>query len=257
MAVDSSIAADALLATWRFFAAAIPGGWARANRAGVAGYTGVAVPTLNGAWIDQVDAGAKDVSHLLDQVAATGMPYCLQFRPGASARLAELVTSREMVHSEDLPLMVIEDPARLDAAQRAAGLSIREIAPDEAPLHVGIAAPAFEVSQELFAQLMTPHVLAAPGVRTYVGESAGEPVATGLGITLGPHVGIFNIATLADHRRRGYGAAITARAVADGLAAGASWSWLQSSPAGYGVYEGLGFRTMESWPCWIAAPATR
>jgi hypothetical protein len=45
---------------------------------------------------------------------------------------------------------------------------------------------------------------------------------------------------------------VTARAVADGLAAGAQFAWLQSSAAGYGVYERLGFTTSETWRCWVA-----
>jgi hypothetical protein len=50
----------------------------------------------------------------------------------------------------------------------------------------------------------------------------------------------------------GYGAAVTVRAVADGLAAGAKWSWLQSSALGYATYARLGFETVETWPCWVA-----
>jgi hypothetical protein len=49
---------------------------------------------------------------------------------------------------------------------------------------------------------------------------------------------------------------VTTRAVADGLAAGAKWAWLQSSEPGYPVYERLGFRTAEGWSCWLSATAT-
>jgi ribosomal protein S18 acetylase RimI-like enzyme len=160
-----------------------------------------------------------------------------------------------MAYSEDIPLMVVQDPGQLNAAPTVSGLVIRELSPDEAQLHARVAAAGFEVPLEMFLQLMTPSVLATPGVRCYVGEADGLPVTTGLGINLGSNVAIFNIATPPEHRRRGYGAAVTARAVADGLAAGAMWSWLQSSPDGYRVYEGLGFRTIESWPCWIAMAA--
>ena len=62
---------------------------------------------------------------------------------------------------------------------------------------------------------------------------------------------LFNIATVPADRGRGYGAAVTARAVSDGLAAGASWSWLQSSPSGYRVYERLGYQAIESWQVWV------
>jgi hypothetical protein len=34
---------------------------------------------------------------------------------------------------------------------------------------------------------------------------------------------------------------------------GVSWAWLQSSEAGYSVYERLGFTTIERWPCWFSS----
>jgi predicted GNAT family acetyltransferase len=161
-----------------------------------------------------------------------------------------------MAHLEDIPLMVIEDHCHESAAQAEGGLVIRQLVADEAPLHAQVAAAGFGIPSEMFLQLMTPAVLAAPGVRCYLGEAGGQPVSTGLGVKLGSSVGIFNIATPPEHRRHGYGAAVTARAVADGLAAGARWSWLQSSPEGYKVYERLGFRTLEAWPCWATQPAS-
>jgi predicted acetyltransferase len=75
-----------------------------------------------------------------------------------------------------------------------------------------------------------------------------------VGITLEPCVGIFNVATPARHRGRGFGCAVTARAVAEGASRGAAWSWLQSSPLGVSVYERLGFEVLEEWVCWLHAP---
>jgi ribosomal protein S18 acetylase RimI-like enzyme len=255
VSIDADTAAAALVETWHRLVSAVPGGWARNNGAGVAAVTRVAVPTLNGVWVHKVDADADDISGLLDQVAATRLPHCLQFRPGSATHLVSLAARRGMAHSEDIPLMVIEDAGQLSAAQAVGGLMIRELLPDEAPLHARVAAAGFEAPPEMFLQLMTPEILAASGVHCYLGEAGGQPVTTGLGVKLGSYVAIFNIATPPEHRRRGYGAAVTARAVADGLAAGARWSWLQSSAEGYKVYERLGFRTIEAWPCYVSQQA--
>jgi N-acetylglutamate synthase len=241
--------------SWLYLASSVPGGWTRAKGAGLAGVTGVAVPSLNGVWVQTLDADLEDISDLLDQVAATGLPHCLQLRPGVVARLAVLAGKRGMTHSENIPLMALEDPGQLDAAQAVSGLVIRELSPDEAQLHARVAAAGFEIPPKLLLQLMTPEVLAAPGVRCYVGEAGGQTVTTGLGVKLGSSVAIFNIATPPEHRRRGYGTAVTARAVADGLAAGAQWSALQSSTDGYKVYERLGFRMLEAWSCWVTRAA--
>ena len=104
---------------------------------------------------------------------------------------------------------------------------------------------------DLFATIITETTLGLPAVRAYVGEVGGTPVATAIAATIGDAVGVFNVATAAEHRRSGYGAAVTARAISDGRAAGATWSWLQSTEAASRVYERLGFATLEQWSCWL------
>jgi N-acetylglutamate synthase len=157
-----------------------------------------------------------------------------------------------MTRTEDIPLMVLDDSSGLGDADLD-GLVIQPLAPESADRHASLAAAGFEAPEEYFRQLMTTGVLRGAGVRCYLGEVDGEPVTTGLGVTVGDSIGIFNIATPPAHRRHGYGAAITARAIRDGLRCGARWAWLQSSPVGYPVYHRLGFRTVESWHCWLAA----
>jgi predicted GNAT family acetyltransferase len=60
-------------------------------------------------------------------------------------------------------------------------------------------------------------------------------------------VGVFNVATPPEHRRKGYGARITAKAVASGFRHGAESAFLQASEMGFGVYEALGFRTVTTY----------
>jgi ribosomal protein S18 acetylase RimI-like enzyme len=248
----AEVAAGALVSAWQHLVAAIPGGWTRSDSGAVAGVTGVSMPTLNGVWVASPEARVDIVAALLDQVAATGLPHCLQVRPRLAERLQEEAVARGMTPEEPIPLMVLEDPRELATDRAATALSIRELEPVEAPAHARLAAAGFQAPADPFLQLMTPSVLAVPGTRCYIGEVDGEPVTTGLGVTLGSFVGIFNVATPPAHRRRGYGAAVTARAVADGVAAGAAWAWLQSSAAGFQVYDRLGFRTTEDWQCWLS-----
>lgn len=251
MAVSADAAASALVETWQHLFPAIPGGWVRRENRSLGAVSGVALPTLNGVWSEQADPDPRTVAALLDEVAATGLPHCLQVRADASPALAQLAERRGMERDEDVPLMVLEGPAALERAQEVDALAIRQLAPAEARLHASAIADGFGAPEEPFVQLMTSAVLALPGVRCYLGEVDGQPVTTGLGVRLGDFVGIFNIATPPEHRGHGYGAAVTARAVADGLADRAAWSWLQSSPAGYPVYGRLGFRTVESWQCYL------
>ncbi len=141
----------------------------------------------------------------------------------------------------------MRQPARLS------GLSIREISPEEAEVHARVMARGFQIPPEPFLQLITPSLLSMPGVRCYVGEVEAQPVTTGVGASAGVSVGVFDIATPPEYRGRGYGAAVTTRAVVDAIAGGASWAWLQSSHEGYNLYRRLGFTDLEQWDCWVAA----
>lgn len=251
MTIDGDRAARVLTDAWQHLAAEMPDAWALREGGAVATVTTVPLPTLNGVWVDELGADREAVAALLDRISATGLPHCLQLRPGCERSLSDLASRRGMTRDEDIPLMVLEDPSgRADTDPD--GLVIKLLAPESASDHASLAAAGFEAPEEYFRQLMTTGLLRGAGVRCYLGEFDGEPVTTGVGVTLGDSVGIFNIATPSAYRRHGYGSAITARIIRDGLRSGARWAWLQSSPTGYPVYLRLGFQTVESWHCWLA-----
>jgi ribosomal protein S18 acetylase RimI-like enzyme len=251
MAVDAGDAARALSAIWELLATA-GDGWTVRKPGAVAAVTNVPFPAFNVVIVETADPQPEVIAGLLDRVAGMGLPHCLQFRSAAGPILGELAAARGMSRDEDVPLMVLEDAAAVNGPAPQ-GLTINRIAPQDAELHAIVAAAGFEAPETIFREVATPEALSLPGVRCYLGEVAGTPVTTGFAATVGDSVGIFNIATPPEHRRRGYGTAVTAQAIRDGAQAGAAWAWLQSSQAGYNVYERLGFRTIESWACWIAA----
>lgn len=232
-------------------------GWSRREGGALAVATMVPVPSLNGVLVDELDADPDVVGELLDAVATFGVPHCLQLRPGCSTALDDLAARRRMTREADVPLMVVDTQGSIPFADPdPAGLVIQTLWSGRADLHASLAAAAFETPEEYFRRLVTPGVLKAAGVVCYVGEVDHEPVTTGIGVTLGNHVGVFNIATPPAHRQRGYGAAVTARVVRDGLAHGARRAWLQLSTGGFRVYQRLGFRTVESWRFWLASAST-
>ena len=85
-------------------------------------------------------------------------------------------------------------------------------------------------------------LLGTPEPTIYVGYAAGLPVTAGLGWRSGRTIGVYAISTVPTARRRGYGEAMTARVVADGIAAGCDVAVLQASEIGRPIYERLGFR---------------
>ncbi len=77
--------------------------------------------------------------------------------------------------------------------------------------------------------------------RHYLACIDGEPAAT-CSLFLGAGVaGIYDVSTIAAHRRQGLGAAVTRRAMNDALASGFHVAILHASQLGLGVYRSLGF----------------
>ena len=244
--------AAALVETWRALMEVHPEATIEESDGISACVTGIPAVGLNGVFCATRDPDPDELRRLLAAVRSRGVPHLLELRPGTPDDALAVATESDLVPADDMPLMRLDDPAALDAASAAApGLAIRELSPDEAALHATVAASGFGEDPEHFVRLLPPQVLALDALRAYVGQVDGEVVSTAVGVTLDDFVGVFNVATPSRHRRRGYGAAITARVVSDGFAAGASWSWLQSSPSGYGIYERLGFRTLERWLSWV------
>jgi ribosomal protein S18 acetylase RimI-like enzyme len=80
-------------------------------------------------------------------------------------------------------------------------------------------------------------------MRLFVGYWDGQPVTTAEAFLDGGAGGVYSIATLESHRRRGFGAAMTSHAVREVFGSGCPFAALEASPLGRGIYERLGFRT--------------
>ena len=81
----------------------------------------------------------------------------------------------------------------------------------------------------------------------YVGYANGAAVSTAAVIDGGGALGVYNVATLPGHQRLGYGEYVMRHALADmKCLSGIERTILQSTPAGYRLYERMGYRTITS-----------
>ena len=90
-----------------------------------------------------------------------------------------------------------------------------------------------------------------PVAQRWIGRVDGTAVATAR-VGLGAGVaGLYAISTLAGHRGRGYGRALTIAALRAAASIGHRIAVLQSSDLGYGVYTKLGFRELFTYDVWV------
>jgi len=178
---------------------------------------------------------------------ARGDRFVVNLRVGTDDRFLEVIRRLGLIQlSADpwMPGMALHPVPELDTPYES-GHEIRQVA-DDAGIedHVLTATSGFEMPEMVVRSIVGPALARHPAVALYVGYTNGAPVSTGLGIRTGRTVGVYNVSTLAPFRKRGYGAAMTARIAADGVAVGCDIAILQASEMGYPVYERMGYRTV-------------
>lgn len=203
------------------------------------------LPFLNGMWAD-TDAAAEHIDDARADAERLGTPFTVMVREGRSPAVEAAAMERGFAAALRLPGMGVSRTAFRDT--HVADLEITRV---ETARHLedaaAMIAPAFGMPPDWAAAVYVPEVVALDGLQYYLGRVDGRPVATAMGFTIGAAVGIFNVATPEEDRGRGYGGAVTARAVRDGFERGATFGALQSSALGESVYRRLGFEQVETY----------
>lgn len=216
--------------------------------------TGSPIPLFNPILIGSPeatpDAFRESVQSSIDQ----GVRASALLRSDLDRRFVDVAKGMGLERSsEDAPGMVLRSIA---TPTLPAGLEIRSSGVDLYDHHVALVAAGFGMPTSLVHTFMSPHMQDRGDLQFHVGFVEGEPVTTSFGFVHGGSVTIFNVATLPAYQRRGFGTAMTMKAAAHGAQSGCDVAFLQSTPAGFHVYERLGFGVIASYEQWIT-PLTR
>jgi GNAT superfamily N-acetyltransferase len=233
------------MAEWlRICCRQVPGSLVQTEGGVTAFGTGLPIPLFNQVVVTAADATDAGMDAAIRALQARGAPFYLVLRRGIDDHFGSLAIDLGLAQVADLlPGMAVSPiPPAVDVPE---GHEIRRIA-DAAGLddHVRTLAEAFEIPEPIVRPWIGEELWRRNGCAVYVGYSDGQPVTTGFGVRSGTTIGVYNIATLEPARRRGYGAAMTARVAADGAAEGCDVAILQASEMGRPIYERLGFRTV-------------
>lgn len=159
------------------------------------------------------------------------------FKPRPAPGMAMVLDRRFEVHPPELVIDIARDRDELlawtDTFDLAFGTQPR-----------GVKHPWLTAFEALYTDGASPGAL-------LIGRVDGIGVATALAFAGGGAVGLYGIGTVPDRRGRGYGGALTLAAMEWGRARGERLAVLEATPAGFPVYERLGFRTVFETTSWI------
>jgi ribosomal protein S18 acetylase RimI-like enzyme len=162
---------------------------------------------------------------------------------GARQRSREIFERHGLRHSVDLPGMVAErirpplKPLPNLEIRRVGDAGTREA-------FCAIGSVCFHVPLPWFREVFDNDSVWDRFI-CWVGYVDGEPVSTAAAVMGGEAVGVYNVATMPEHQRHGYGETVMRHAVAEAQQRyGITHTVLQSTPAGQRLYERMGFRTV-------------
>jgi GNAT superfamily N-acetyltransferase len=223
--------------------------------------SGMLAPTSNGVCSPRRAAAVDEVAALAATMSGIGVPWSILSRGEPEQAVLDVAAGHGLTQRVELPMMLVD---RADAVIRNAAEGREHHGNEdgrehlhEAVVHVvdidryeeylRVFTQGFEMAPEALGPMAQPEFLEVPGCTCYLVRVSGRPVACGSALLSREHVLVGNVATLADHRGRGYGRLVTEAAVAGGFAAGARTAYLLASSDGRPLYESMGFRSVETW----------
>ncbi len=160
-------------------------------------------------------------------------------------RLKQLLGKHSLYQAVELPGMIAEQILSPD--RQLPDIEVRRVSGEAVKdAFCAIGAMCFNVPILWFREVFDSQSV-WNDFASYVGYVNGEPVSTTATVIGAGVVGVYNVATVPGHQRRGYGEALVRYALEQArLQHGISRTILQATPQGFDLYQRMGYRTVTS-----------
>jgi hypothetical protein len=234
---------------WRSLTATTAAGFFAVRNGVMRVVSGIPGPAFNGVWGTGSEIEADDVLAAAKDFVAGPVAWNVQLRPGYPPELDAALAELGLVINEQIPLMLLRDGSALPGPSRLVIRRLTTFADTDTALR--LLEQGFGMPPEMTRETIPLAMLFVAGAATWIAADGGVDVSTALSVVTDRVCGIFNVATPAALCGKGYGAAVAAASLRDAWDAGCDLAYLQSTGAGYGIYERLGFVTVERWTQWV------
>jgi len=178
------------------------------------------------------------------------LPFACMVAPGASEAAAPVCEQLGLVFATDWPLMVCPGEAAADFPVH--GVEVRKLqTEDDYDGMVGVLESAYQMPGASVRRAMPLRLVQSPSLDIYVAERDGKILSTVTVTRHGEVTGIWAMGTHADAQGQKVGKALLSRVMLAGSQAGAAAFFLGATPAGFPLYQRLGYETLYTVKVWV------
>lgn len=200
-----------------------------------------------------VGAGA-DHQHFRDMVSSClrrDLPFLLMVFPEAGGAFDELAANLGLVYAVDFPIMVRDDLPLKPSGNPEVEV-VRAHGVEDAEASADVTVSAYGMPKDSVLRALPQSLFDTTGADVYIARLNSEAVGS---VTLTYHgdtCGIWAMGTIAARQRGGIGRRLLSAAMVQARNSGIRRFFLGATPAGFRLYEGLGFRTVCSTRIWVS-----
>ena len=187
------------------------------------------------------------VNSCLDQK----LPFLVMIFPEAGNAFDDIAADLGLVYAVDFPIMVRSD-LPLEPSGNPDVEVVRASGAEDADASADVMASAYSMPKDSVLRALPASLFDTTGADVYVARLNGEAVGTVTMTYHGETCGIWAMGTDASRQRGGIGLRLLSTAMVQARNNGARRFFLGATPAGYRLYEGLGFETVCSARVWVS-----
>ncbi len=178
------------------------------------------------------------------------LPFACMVAPGAGDAADPVCEQLGLVYATDWPLMVCPGEAAADFPVQ--GVEIRKLrTEDEYDGMVGVMESAYRMPAASVRRAMPLRMVQSPSLDIFLAERDGKVLSTVTVTRHGGVIGIWAMGTHADAQGQKIGKALLSRVMSDARQAGAAAFFLGATPAGFPLYQRLGYETLFTAKVWV------
>ena len=200
-----------------------------------------------------VGAGA-DHGHFRSMVSTCldrKIPFLVLIYPEAGNAFDDIASEQGLVYAVDFPIMVRGD-LPLEPSGNPDVDVVRAQGAEDADASADVTVSAYSMPKDSVLRAFPVSLFETTAADVYVarlnGQAAGSVTLTYHGDTCG----IWAMGTVTAHQRGGIGRRLLSTAMVEARDSGVRRFFLGATPAGFRLYEGLGFKTVCSARVWVS-----